>query len=67
MNDKIESVISVLEKRLGIVRMAVAACREQGRMTDAEYYLGKGHGYEQSIDMLKDTTDGIAIELEEKP
>lgn len=67
MGDKINLVISTLEKRLGIVRKAEDACRKQGRTADAEYYLGKGHGYEQAIDLLKDSAESIAIELKERP
>lgn len=63
MSDKINLVIAVLEKRSDIVRKAEAACRKQGRAADAEYYLGKGHGYEQAIDLLKDSAESIAIEL----
>jgi hypothetical protein len=63
MGDKINLVISTLEKRLGIVRKAEDACRKQGRTADAEYYLGKGHGYEQAIDLLGESVESIGIEL----
>lgn len=50
--DKYEMIKIVLSVRLATVSRLEQVCREQGKDADAEYYLGKAHGYQQAIDLL---------------
>lgn len=65
MTDKCELIKEVLWKRREILREVEKNCRRRRRFKDAEYYKGKAHGYMQAIELLGETAESIAIELED--
>lgn len=57
------AICQVLAKRRAIVNKCVEAKKARGESAEASYYEGKGHGYDQAADLLRESTKSIRIEL----
>lgn len=62
-NTKERIIIEVLEKRSKICHLAMDASKKRGNEEGASYYEGKIDGYQQAIDLIKDSAESAAIEL----
>lgn len=58
-SDCLECAIEVQKKHIAELEKEIAQRREQ-----IAYFKAKREGYEQAIDLLKDSLEGITIELE---
>ena len=64
MTEKEEYIIAVLSARLEIVRKAMTCAKAQGDNGLSLYYEGKGEGYQQAIDLIRESIESIKIELQ---
>lgn len=58
-----DAAIAVLEKRSEVCRKVIKDRIRTGRHYDVSFFAGKREGYEQAVDLLKESTESIRIEL----
>ena len=64
MTEKEEYIIAVLSARREIVRKAMTCAKERGDNSLLLYYEGKDEGYQQAIDLIRESIESINIELQ---
>lgn len=57
------AAIAVLTKRSEVCRKVIKDRIRTGRHYDVSFFAGKREGYDQAVDLLKESTESIRIEL----